>query len=290
MNEDLIVVKQLPIIEERLRSASAEVDRVVAEATALVCTEETVKAVKAARADLNRQFNALEDQRKAVKSAVMKPYNDFEATYKTCVSDKFTKGVADLTKKIDEVESGLRDQKMLEARQYYDELSAQYGIDFLPWGKALPSIKITLSTSAKNIRDQIQNLLSSVMDDLNVISTQNYKDEMLAEYKSSLNLSAAISHVSEIHAAMEAEERKRAEQAPEKERQQAAVARVEALAAPEVAEDTPEPEPDPEPVSTPAASEPVYTTAFRVTGTMAQLKALKQYMNDNGLVTENVEA
>ena len=39
MNEDLIVVRQLPIIEERLRSASAEVDRVVAEAQALVCDE-----------------------------------------------------------------------------------------------------------------------------------------------------------------------------------------------------------------------------------------------------------
>ena len=44
----------------------------------------------------------------------------------------------------------------------------------------------------------------------------------------------------------------------------------------------------PAPVCEPA--EPVYTTAFRVTGTLAKLKALKQYMMDNGLVAEKMEA
>lgn len=41
---DLIVVRQLPIIEEQLRTLGAAIDSQVAEATAMVCTEETVKA------------------------------------------------------------------------------------------------------------------------------------------------------------------------------------------------------------------------------------------------------
>ena len=285
MNEQLIVVKQLPIIEERLRSASAEVDRIVSEAQALVCDEDSVKAVKAARADLNRRFTALEDQRKAVKAAVLAPYEAFEATYKECVSDKFKAADADLKRKIDDVEGGLRDQKTLRARQYYEELSSAYGIDFVPWGKACPLIKITLSSSDKNIREQIEALLSHFMDDLHVISQQTYKDEILAEYKQSLSLSNSISHVSEIHAAMEAEEKKRAEQAPAEERAREAVERVEACSAPEVIE-----EPADAPASVCEPAEPVYTTAFRVTGTLAKLKALKQYMIDNGLVAEKMEA
>lgn len=281
----LIVVKQLPIIEERLRSASAEVDRVVAEAQALVCDEDSVKAVKTARADLNRQFNALEEQRKSVKAAVLAPYEAFEATYKECVSDKFKAADADLKRKIDDVEGGLRDQKTLRAHQYYEELSSAYGIDFVGWDRARPLIKITLSSSDKNIREQIEALLSHFMDDLHVISQQTYKDEILAEYKQSLSLSNSISHVSEIHAAMEAEEKKRAEQAPAEERAREAVERVEACSAPEVIES---PAAEDAPANVPA--EPVYTTAFRVTGTLAKLKALKQYMMDNGLVAEKMEA
>ena len=285
MNEQLIVVKQLPIIEERLRSASAEVDRIVSEAQALVCDEDSVKAVKAARADLNRRFTALEDQRKTVKNAVLAPYEAFEQTYKECVSDKFKAADVDLKKKIDDVEGDLRDRKLLLARQYYEELANAYGIDFVPWGKACPLIKVTLSSSEKNVRDQIAKLLSHFMDELNIISQQQYKDEILAEYKSSLNLNNAISHVNEIHAAMEAEAQKRAAQAPAEERAREAVERVEACSAPEIIES---PAAEDAPANVPA--EPVYTTAFRVTGTMAQLKALKQYMMDNGLVAEKMEA
>ena len=285
MNEQLIVVKQLPIIEERLRSASAEVDRIVSEAQALVCDEDSVKAVKAARADLNRRFTALEDQRKTVKNAVLAPYEAFEQTYKECVSDKFKAADYDLKNKIDDVEKGLRDKKLLEARQYYEELRSAYGVDFVPWEKALPCLKITLSSSAKNIREQIERLLSHFMDDLHVISQQEYKDEILAEYKGSLSLNNAISHVNEIHAAMEAEAQKRVAQAPAEERAREAMERVEACSAPEVIES---PAAEDAPANFPA--EPVYTTAFRVTGTMAQLKALKQYMLDSGLAAEKVEA
>ena len=61
MNE-LIRVAQLPVIEERLRAMKETVDKRVGEALALVCNEETVQAVKAVRADLNKEFQVLEEQ------------------------------------------------------------------------------------------------------------------------------------------------------------------------------------------------------------------------------------
>ena len=100
MNE-LIRVAQLPVIEERLRAMKETVDKRVGEALALVCNEETVQAVKAVRADLNKEFQVLEEQRKAAKKAVLGPYEQFEAVYKECVSDAFRAADAALKGKVD---------------------------------------------------------------------------------------------------------------------------------------------------------------------------------------------
>ena len=55
-NQELIVVKQLPIIQEQLKQLSEEIDEKVNSAKGLVYTEETVKEVKQVRADLNKEF------------------------------------------------------------------------------------------------------------------------------------------------------------------------------------------------------------------------------------------
>lgn len=73
---DLIQVVQLPVIEERLRSMKEKVIDQTASAMALVCTDENLAQVRAVRADLNNTFKDLEEQRKAVKKAVMGPYRD----------------------------------------------------------------------------------------------------------------------------------------------------------------------------------------------------------------------
>ena len=65
--KDLIIVKQLPQIEEHLKDLSTEIEEKVENAKSLVCTEESVKIVKQVRADLNKEFKELETQRKTVK-------------------------------------------------------------------------------------------------------------------------------------------------------------------------------------------------------------------------------
>ena len=71
---ELIRVVQLPEIEEHLQSIKVAVTQKVNDALSLVCTEDTVKSVKAVRADLNKERNEFEEQRKAVKKAIMSPY------------------------------------------------------------------------------------------------------------------------------------------------------------------------------------------------------------------------
>ncbi len=61
-SQDLIVVKQLPIIQEKLKELSAKIDKKVENAKSLICTEDTVKEVKQVRAGLNKEFKDLETQ------------------------------------------------------------------------------------------------------------------------------------------------------------------------------------------------------------------------------------
>ena len=82
MENNLIVVKQLPIIEDQLRQVKASVDDRVAQALSLACTEETYKNVKKARAELNKEFQDLEARRREVKKAILAPYKGFEKLYK----------------------------------------------------------------------------------------------------------------------------------------------------------------------------------------------------------------
>ena len=67
----LIVVQQLPVIKEQLHSIKAQAQASVAEALALVCTEETLKAVKDRRAALTRDRKDLDARRMVVKNQIM---------------------------------------------------------------------------------------------------------------------------------------------------------------------------------------------------------------------------
>ena len=91
---DLIVIRQLPVIEEHLRSIKEQIEAEVKQALSLVCCDDTVQSVKATRAELRKKFEALEVQRKQVKTAIMAPYEQFDKVYKECVSDIFNRADA----------------------------------------------------------------------------------------------------------------------------------------------------------------------------------------------------
>ena len=60
----LIVIKQLPEIEENLKLVSNEIQMKVDQAKQLVCNEETRQTIKKIRAELNKELAEFEAQRK----------------------------------------------------------------------------------------------------------------------------------------------------------------------------------------------------------------------------------
>lgn len=205
-NNEMIVIKQLPIIEEQFKKVSDEIDIKVQSAVDLVCDEETVKTVKDVRASLNKEFKEFEDKRKQVKSEVMKPYEDFEASYKKYISDKYKTADVELKNKIDSVENELKANKKAEVVDYFNEYLKSKKIDFVTFENT--NINVTLSASMKSLKEQAKNFIDKIADDLKLIDTQEHKAEILVKYKQSLNVSNAITTVSNRFKAIEEEKAK----------------------------------------------------------------------------------
>ena len=277
MNNEIIVVKQLPVIQEQLQQIKAEVTERVENALSLVCDESTVKFVKEERASLNKELKYWEEKRKEVKKAVLSPYEQFEAVYKDCISDNYKKADAELKAKIDSVESELKERKAAEVKAYFVELCQAAQIDFVTFENA--NINVTLSASMKSLKEQAAQFVGRVCDDLNLIQVQEHKDEILFHYKkrdgfSFLNASKSITFVVEKHKAIEAEKAKEAERQAKAEAEQKAAEKVDTV----VETLTP-----PTAVEPPVEEEKILQATFTIKGTLAQLKSVKNFIIEKGI-------
>lgn len=271
MENNIIQVKQLPIIVEQLHEVKAEVTAKVEQALSLVCTEDTVKDVKKVRSDLNKELKTYEERRKAVKKAIMTPYEQFEAVYKECISDTFKKADTESKGKIESVENELKEKKKVEVKGYFDEYLTATGIDFVTFENA--NINVTLSASIKSLKEQAKAFVDKIVDDLKLIDIQEHKDEIFYEYKQSLNVSNAVTTVANRYKAIEAAKAREEERKAREQAEAEAAAKVESVVESVVP-------PTVEPIAPPVEEEKTYTLKFTVRGTMPQLKALKEFLKN----------
>ena len=267
---DLIIIKQLPIIEENLKRISLEIDKKIETVNALIVNEDTVKEVKKLRAELNSEFNELETQRKTVKNKVMTPYEAFEVVYKECVSDKYKNADITLKTKIDDVESKLKLEKEIEVKEFFNEYLKANKIDFVSFENT--NIKIGLSDSIKSLKESVKSFIDKINDDLKLIETQEYKTDILVEYKRTLNVSNAITETLDRVKRINEEKQKQQELVELKVKEAEVVAKVEEFVAPTVIEEV-----------------KLIPMAFRVFGTIEQLRTVKQFLISNNIQYESIK-
>jgi len=264
MNEELIVVKQLPVIEQKLQSVKEAVTAKTELALGMVCCEDTVKEIKAMRAELKKDLTFWENKRKEVKALIAAPYEKFEEVYKECISDIFKAADTQLKEKIDAVEDEVKLRKSEKIKEYFYECRGMdERLSFLTYEMA--DINVTLSASEKSLKTKAKEFVKKVVGDIELIETQDHKSEILYEYKQSLNISDAVTKVVERHKAMEEQEAKSDETA--------AVQKQENDTAVPVMTDV---------LSAPKCDEVVYTVAFKVTATAEKIKALKTFLIQGG--------
>lgn len=296
----VITLKQLPIIEEHLQLVKSDVETRTRNAMQLVCTEETRKDVKSIRTELSKEFAEMENQRKRVKDAIMNPYNQFEAVYKECISDPYKKADAELKKRIDEVESGLKSDKEKAIRDYFNELCKANNLPWLRFEQM--GLKIGLSTSVNGTKTALTSTVLRISNEVLELSRYENAAELMVEYKKSLNMALALSTIRarqeqiELQKQYEAQRRASLEQqraAEEKVQQAVAEAQETQQSAAELpieeatvpTEETPTEAPTAVQEQAPAT---VYEVKFAVRGTIAQLKKLKQFIMQEGMSYDDI--
>lgn len=283
--DELVRVKQLPIIEEQLRAMKETIEQQTSEAMRLVCTADTIQTVKDMRAELNRKFNALEDARKNVKKQIMAPYERFEETYRECVTDLFRRADADLKGKVDAVEGELKSICEQNLQAYFCELRDARGLPWLEYERAGVKVDMTSARAKtpKKLMDALRLFVDGVAANVKMIEGMDDAPEIMAEYKATLDVAASIATVQQRKKRIEAE-RQAAEERARREAERAAAAPPEPVVTPAPA---PVPAYEP-PKAVQAAAVKRYQLELFVCGTLEQMKLIKMYLTNNGLDYKSV--
>ena len=202
-----IVLKQLPIIQHRMIEVGKNVQKRIDDLNLenQIVTIDNVKAMKALSSELNKEFKEFEGQRGTIKKAIAEPYNEFEAIYKTEITERYGSAKVILKNKIDFVEDKIKQEKKDNVVAYFNELCQNEDIDFLKFEDL--KMDINLSTSEKKYKEAANAFIEKTLDDLALIKTTEFEAEIMTEYKKSLNCSQAITTVT---ARKEAEKKEQA--------------------------------------------------------------------------------
>ena len=271
----LISIEQLPVIRDRLKDLSEQIDKEVSDALTLAVTEETLVSVKKVRAKLRKDYEELETQRKAVKNAIMERYSAFEnEVYKPMIAVRYEEGDAELKRKINSVENQLKQEKNEELAEYFYELCAAEHLDWLEYERG--NFNVTLTKSRTALHNEVNEFVGRVSNDMTAISVMPDAEEVAVEYKRTLRLGDAVETVRKRKEAVEQERRERELLAEmrraEKEHEQKVMEAVK-IAEPVAVYDGPTPVEN---------DDPVKTLSFTVTAPVSKLKELKDFLNNGG--------
>lgn len=202
---NLIQVVQLPIITEQLHTLKDKWEQYAADAKAMVCNEDTIQSVKKFRADINREFEQVEELRKTVKETIMRPYNDFESVYRECVTKPKETAESELKIKVSETEEAIKKQCEDGLREYFTELCVGNNLEWLKYEQA--GIRIDMasakSKTPNKLRKQLVRFVIRVAESVDRINALENADEIMVEFQRTLDASVAIFTVQERHRRIE---------------------------------------------------------------------------------------
>ncbi len=242
----------------------------------LVYSESSIKAAKTDRATLNKFKDAIENRRKEIKKACLKPYEDFESKVKEIVA-MIDKPIMAIDTQVKTFEQMKKDEKLDGIKQVYVDRVGDLA-QLVPFDKIYNARWLNATYKGTDIEQEIIDLFTKVDNDLRVI------DELHSDY----DLQIKHAYLKNFDLTVALQEKNRLEEQAAK---MAEYKRIEAEK--RAIKPTPAPESKPTPAVELTQSEPqkaptVYEMDFRVWGTKEQIMALRQYLQDNGIKYGNV--
>lgn len=256
----LMVVTQLPVIAENLKQLGDELQREIDLALSMPCTEDSKPEVKRVRAKLNKQKAEFEAKRIAVKKAIMEPYDRVNDLCKTYVLDRLIDADTKLGKRIAEIEDAEKQKTRTEVEAFYADALAEHGLDFPTFDKS--GIKVGISDTIPALKRQVSEFVTKTADEVAMISGLPYADEIMVEYRNTLNASRSVTTINERHKALEAQR-----------------ARMESIPAQPAFEPIPV-QPAVPRVIVATHTDDEITKTIRVTGSQRKIDTLMQFLED----------
>lgn len=240
----------------------------------IVVTEDSMKDAKSDRATLNNLRTAIDDQRKAVKKQVEGLYKPFENDCKELIA-MIDKPIAMIDSQVAALDDVRKKEKLAALTEFFGKINT---LDFVRLEDVLNPKWSNKSIKLDKLKDEISGNIQRIVDDYAEIRTLYADSPMLTailqRFEQTRDKSAALAYAAEI------ERKERAEQ----ERKAKIIAEIEKpilLSEKEVSAE--------EPITaakTLEQPERLITGAFRVTGTKAQIIALREFMKANNITFE----
>lgn len=233
----------------------------------VVFTEEDMKLAKDEKSEINKFKKKVQDFKKQILEEYNKPIKQFDDTAKETIK-MLTEAYETINIQVSKYEEKLKLEKEQEIKRYFEEYKESKHLGFGTYEQA--NINVTLSASIKSLKEKAKGFIDKLVDEVELIDTQKYKDEILVEYMKHLNVAKAIKDVTDRHFILEEVQKQKEEVKQIQEQEQKTIEKVNQV------------------VQAPIEEEKTYKSTFtvKIRGTKVfaekKLKELKEFLNKGG--------
>lgn len=273
----------LPPVQWNYAEVKQYVEDGLARYKGVVYDETQIALAKTDRATLNKLAAAIDAKRKEMKALYLEPYAEFEAQAKE-LTEMVKTQVAEIDAQVKAFENFRKEEKLAFIKeQIYAPIVGNLA-ELIPYERLHNPKWLNVTTGAAAVGDEIAQIVEKVESGLKAIDRLNLEPDIAERVKGvflqNFDLAAAIAEKDRIEAEREKLERYRAAQ------------QAQSAPTPEHipgGENTPSAEESPTPpAEQPVTDEKIYTVAFHIRVTKAQLDALGAFMKSINIKPERV--
>lgn len=267
MNEininEIVKIETMPKVFSQLETIGKFIDNQIKDIDIIECNEENKQEIKKRRTELNNILKTLDDRRKFIKNKILEPYEMFNEKYENECKNKLLNASEILKNKIDDIENVQKQQKEDELRTFAEQWFVSKNIRDIVSFEDI-GLNITLSTSMKNLKEQIVDFCEKVFNDLKLIKLEEFNDEILLEYKQNRDFSKSKLDVIERHKQLEKIQKQQEIKQEQEIQEEQVIEKVDEIVAPkEIIEDN-----------------EIIEVQFKVRGTKEQIRKIKNLIKE----------
>lgn len=185
-------------IEDNLDLVELSIREKVQEYAAVVVTEDSIKDGKKFLADIRKEKKALDDERKAIKSQWMAPYEAFEKRAKQIIS-LYDEPVKVINDQLDDFEKQRRVMKRQEIEAAYDFVKGDLA-EWLPLDRIYNPKWENATYSGKKVREDLEMIFDQMKVSISTIKSMKseFEEDALLVLKETGSLQSAIAEINEL--------------------------------------------------------------------------------------------